>query len=302
MDLEAETKIIESFEIRTDVICNHYKGHENILIREVLAEFLLYEGKTERTANLYRDMINRHKLHLWIEKLPDKDEWVKNGFVTAPCAWEMKRQLEEYHDTTDAPVFNHNIYHFYAHTYPHIPPQTAAILNQRVEINLESARGHFKLFFNYIFDKTNNPALFLSYHLKKTFKANLKSYRLFLLEVVEARKKIGLGKKFIKEWLSQQKQKKETVLTHREEMIKLHYLKESGHISSLPTPTELRKKYGQNRYKASLSLSKAKKNSSKYKPPKLLEIENVLSDLKNNNLESACALAEKELALLKQNS
>lgn len=293
-----ELEMIEEYEIRPDVICNYYDGHSDLMVREVLGKILQYNKKDARTSNLYRDMITRHKLESWLDKLPDKDRWLNEDFVTSSCAWEMKRQIESYMDTTDAPVFNLNIYYFYAHTYPHIPPQTAAILNQKIEVSLEVTPEFFKFLFAFIFNRTSKPSQFLTYHLQKSFNGNLETYKLFLLEIQkELHLFIGLGIKLMDEWLAQQKPKRSiSALTHREEILKLLFLKESGHIKKLPTATELRTQFGQGRYEASLSLSQAKRRSNEFKPAKKSELENVLRELQKQNFDDAVRLVEKALS------
>lgn len=288
-------KEIEAFEIRTDVIYHYYNNGYfvpgtpiDVAMNKFVGNFLADAGLASETPDLYKSFIARHKFGKDLEdKLPDKDQWLNESFLTYNCCREMVRQMERWPDITHASdiklkyqVFNRNIYYFFELEFP-ISPVRGVILNQRVLVDRVKYPSVYRRLFAYIYSKCETPLEFIQYHLEKSFDSNHIEYKIFLYSVERDNMDlISTGKNLWNECINQllitrNSKKLSQKLTHREEILKFHFEKEMFN-SVYPLTKDLRKI--EQRYKAHLSLSRGRN----YRPPQLGELENVIRSIKNS--------------------
>lgn len=197
---------IEELEIRTDVICHRYNGHLVDSIANEIAIFLVNVGKWKHTADLYKDFITRHpSFKSWVDRLPDKDKWINDNFVTGECCREMVKQLQSVIDDTDEPTDNVNHYYFLANKPP-VVPQMGVILNQKIYVDKTQFPTVYRKLFAFMFSECIEPTAFLHYHYAKTFGLNLNEYKLFLFNVEGENASLLVAKKRLwDEWIDQVK-------------------------------------------------------------------------------------------------
>lgn len=196
-DEKHETRQDEIYSIRTDIVCNYYRGHSDSAIRELLAEFLAQKGLRKNTVDLFDAYLSRmdeHHANKILSEMPDEDI-----DRTKAMANQM---LNGFPDITHDGAFNWNIYYFFR-TQIQIP-RDGVVLNQSIEVSCIDNRFFFIRFFCFMLENVTHPEQFLSFHLESTFKGEKKEYRMILKDAVgHVIKRKALLKQWIKDELNQ---------------------------------------------------------------------------------------------------
>lgn len=199
------------FEIRADILCNYTLS--NFAVRSTIGAVLWAEKLTRDTVDLYNDFIRRHP-EFKID-LPDEDEFIKRRFVSSAMCHKMVQEL------WSKPDFDGNIeivsensrsydrenhYYFIGETEkPGVffqVPQQGVILNQPIEINRIKYPVAYRFLFAFVFNRTDDPIGFLSFHFEEKFKRNLSEYKDFLFTVEKENiELIGPGKRIWDKWI-----------------------------------------------------------------------------------------------------
>jgi len=199
------------FEIRADILCNYTLS--NFAVRSKIGAVLWAEKLTRDTVDLYNDFIRRHP-EFKID-LPDEDEFIKRRFVSSAMCHKMVQELWSKPDLdgnieivseNSRSYDRENHYYFIGETEkPGVffqVPQQGVILNQPIEINRIKYPVAYRFLFAFVFNRTDDPIGFLSFHFEEKFKRNLSEYKDFLFTVEKENiELIGPGKRIWDKWI-----------------------------------------------------------------------------------------------------